>query len=45
MTYKYYMNDKPMDQKEVKKKYGKQLLDQMIRSMGYRPKDKKDKTA
>ena len=45
MKYKFTMNDKPIEQKELREKYGKQLLDRMIQSMGYRPKEKKDKTA
>ena len=46
MKYRFYMNDKEMSAKEIRKQYGKQLLDTMIRAMGYKPKgENKDKSA
>lgn len=43
MTYKYTMNGQPMTAEEIKEKYGAQLLDTMIRAMGYCPVDEKPK--
>lgn len=49
MTFKYTMNGEPMTAEEIKEKYGAQLLDIMIRAMGYQPVSenpkKEDKTA